>query len=69
MKKSEILELLSEIKEMGCCNMLDRNCLYQTLKAAGELKAAKYLKSLTSSEFIVLLSKDLSNYLKTSPKV
>ena len=65
MEKLEVLELLSEIKEMGCCNMFDRNCLYKTLKAAGEPETAKYLKNLTSSEFVTLLSKDFSNYLKT----
>ena len=68
MEKLEVLELLSEIKEMGCCNMFDRNCIYQTLKTAKEHKAAKYLNNLTSSEFISLLSNDLSNYLKTSIK-
>lgn len=55
MEKSEILELLLEIKEIGCCNMFDRNCIYQTLKLAKEHEAAEYLKNLTSNEFVSLL--------------
>ena len=66
MEKSEILELLLEIKEIGCCNMFDRNCIYQTLKEADELEAAEYLEKLTSKEFVSFLSKDFSDYLKTS---
>lgn len=64
MNKLEVLEVLSLIKDLGCCNMLDRSCLIQALELANEHKIANYLKNLTSQEFIFLLAKDFSDYLK-----
>ena len=64
MEKLEVLDILSIVKDEGCCNMLDRDCIVQTLKSADEDEAAHYLKSLTGEEFVSLLSEDFSDYLK-----
>lgn len=64
MEKIEVLDVLSIIRDEGCCNMLDRNCIIQRLKSANEHEAANYLKNLSSQEFVSLLSKDLSDYIK-----
>jgi hypothetical protein len=64
MEKLEVLDVLSIVRDMGCCNMLDRNCIIQTLKSANEHEAANYLKGLSSQDFISLMSKDFSNYIK-----
>lgn len=64
MEKLEVLDILSIVREEGCCNMFDRNCIIQTLKSAEENEAADYLKSLSSEEYVSLLSKDLNDYIK-----
>ena len=64
MEKLEVLDILSIVRDMGCCNMLDRNCIIQTLKLANENAAVNYLENLSSKEYVSLLSKDLSDYLK-----
>ncbi|MGK7949912.1 MAG: hypothetical protein AB4368_14285 [Xenococcaceae cyanobacterium] len=64
MEKLEVLDVLSIIRDEGCCNMLDRNCIIQRLKSANEHEAANYLKNLSSQEFVSLLSKDFSDYIK-----
>ena len=64
MEKLEVLDILSIVREEGCCNMLDRNCIIQKLKLANENEAANYLKNLSSQEFISLMSKDFSDYIK-----
>jgi hypothetical protein len=64
MEKLEVLDILSIVRDEGCCNMLDRNCIIEVLKAAEENEAADYLKSLSSQEFVSLMSKDFSDYIK-----
>ena len=64
MEKLEVLDILSLVRDMGCCNMFDKNCIIKTLNLAGENEAVDYLKSLTPEEFVSLLSKDLRDYLR-----
>ena len=56
MEKSEILDILELVRELGCCNMFDRNCIIQALQQADENQAADYLTHLTSTEFVSLLN-------------
>jgi len=55
MDKLEVLDILSIVREEGCCNMLDRDCIIQRLEIAQENEAATYLRSLSFSEFVALL--------------
>ena len=64
MEKLEVLDILSIVREEGCCNMLDRNCIIQRLRLANENEAANYLENLSSTEFVSLMSKDFSDYIK-----
>lgn len=64
MEKLEILDILLDIRKIGCCNMIDRNCIIRVLKAAGENEAVDYIENLSSEEFFRLLSKDLSDYIR-----
>lgn len=64
MEKLEVLEILSSVRNIGCCNMLDKICIIQTLKLASENEAANYLENLSYKEYVSLLTKDFSDYLK-----
>jgi hypothetical protein len=46
MDKHEVLEVLSLVRDTGCCNMLDTNCIFQALELGEEYEVLSYLSEL-----------------------
>jgi hypothetical protein len=64
MDKCEVLEVLSLIRDTGCCNMLDTKCIFQALELGEKYEILSYLNGLPTKELYNLLTRDMSKCLK-----
>jgi hypothetical protein len=64
MDKHEVLEVLSLVRDTGCCNMLDTKCIFQALELGEKYEILSYLSELSTRELYNLLTRDMSKYLK-----